>query len=97
MVRAFDMQALVGQLGGYIGLFLGYTLMMIPQFFQGIGTRICHRIGNRTEPVVIDQMQNEEDGDLIYLKLNVDNLSKTIVELQIQLKSIQEKMERRKN
>ena len=43
-VRDFDVQALVGNVGGYIGLFLGYALMMIPQFLKGLGTQICHWI-----------------------------------------------------
>ena len=30
--RAIDIQALVGNIGGYIGLFLGYSILQIPGF-----------------------------------------------------------------
>ena len=32
LVRAFDIQTLIGNAGGYIGLFLGHTLLQIPGF-----------------------------------------------------------------
>ena len=32
LVRAFDIQTLIGNVGGYIGLFLGHTLLQIPGF-----------------------------------------------------------------
>ena len=31
-----DIQTLVGNAGGYIGLFLGYSFLQIPQAIQGI-------------------------------------------------------------
>ena len=34
--RAMDIQTLVGNAGGYIGLFLGYSFLQIPQAFLGI-------------------------------------------------------------
>ena len=38
MICAFDMSALVGNVGGFIGLFLGYALIMIPGVLKTIGT-----------------------------------------------------------
>ena len=32
MVRSFDIQTLIGNAGGYIGLFLGHTLLQLPGF-----------------------------------------------------------------
>ena len=32
LVRAFDIQTLIGNAGGYIGLFLGHTLLQLPGF-----------------------------------------------------------------
>ena len=95
MVRAFDIPSLVGNLGGYIGMFLGYALMTIPQGLKEIGKRVRQWIGNSTETMV-DEMQNEGEGNLHYLKLNQDNQSKAIVKLQMQLNLLQEKVEGRK-
>ena len=33
-VRAYNAQTLVGNAGGYIGLFLGYTIREIPSFIR---------------------------------------------------------------
>ena len=33
-VRAYNAQALVGNAGGYIGLFLGYTIRQMPEFLR---------------------------------------------------------------
>ena len=33
-VRAYNTQTLVGNAGGYIGLFLGYTIREIPSFIR---------------------------------------------------------------
>ena len=37
MIRAFDLSALVGNVGGFVGLFLGYALLMIPTSMKTIG------------------------------------------------------------
>ena len=34
MVQAFSVESLIGNIGGYVGLFLGYALMMIPELLQ---------------------------------------------------------------
>ena len=41
MICAFDTSALVGNVGGFIGLFLGYALVMIPGVLKTIGTKMC--------------------------------------------------------
>ena len=33
-MRAYDIGSLVGDVGGYIGLFLGYALLNLPQFLR---------------------------------------------------------------
>ena len=40
MKRAFDLSALVGNIGGFVGLFLGYALIMIPASMKTIGTKV---------------------------------------------------------
>ena len=39
-VRAYNAQTLVGNAGGYIGLFLGYTIREIPSFIRYVYQRI---------------------------------------------------------
>ena len=36
MKKAYDIWVLIGNVGGFIGLFLGYALMMFPGFLRGI-------------------------------------------------------------
>ena len=38
--RAIDIQALVGNIGGYIGLFLGYSILQIPDFIVVIFCKV---------------------------------------------------------
>ena len=33
-IRAYNLQSLVGNSGGYVGLFLGYTIKEIPAYIQ---------------------------------------------------------------
>ena len=43
-VRAYNVQSLIGNAGGYIGLFLGYTLKEMPSFLKiiyGFTMRWC--------------------------------------------------------
>ena len=37
-VRAYDVDSLVGNVGGYIGMFLGYALLNLPEFLRIIFT-----------------------------------------------------------
>ena len=37
--REIDMQALIGNVGGYIGLCLGYTILQIPEYLQAVFQR----------------------------------------------------------
>ena len=49
MVRAYDLGALVGNVGGYIGLFLGYTLMMIPEILRRLAKFCADDSNTRTQ------------------------------------------------
>ena len=40
MIRAFDLSALVGNIGGFVGLFLGYAIIMLPASMKTIGTKL---------------------------------------------------------
>ena len=39
MFRAIDINALIGTIGGYIGLFLGYSILQIPDFVIQVMSR----------------------------------------------------------
>ena len=41
LVRSFDSQTLIGNIGGYIGLCLGYTILQIPSFIHTLYTKCC--------------------------------------------------------
>ena len=55
MICKFDFQALVGNVGGYIGLFLGYTMTMIPGFLRGVGTRMSDWIEKKKQNTLVDE------------------------------------------
>ena len=61
MWPAFTLHTLVGNIGGYIGLFLGYAITMIPQSLRGLGTRIRDWIAKKKQNTMVDQTQNERD------------------------------------
>ena len=42
-VRAYSVQSLVGNVGGYIGLFVGYSLLQIPELFKNVYNSIIKK------------------------------------------------------
>ena len=43
-IRAIDAQALIGTIGGYIGLFLGYSLLQVPSAISFFVTRLSNSL-----------------------------------------------------
>ena len=39
-IRAYDIGSLIANIGGYIGMFLGYALLNLPHFFITVGESI---------------------------------------------------------
>ena len=39
-IRAYDIGSLIANIGGYIGMFLGYALLNLPRFFITVGESI---------------------------------------------------------
>jgi len=45
-VRAYNVQSLIGNVGGYIGLFVGYSLSQLPNFFENAYGMIVKKYNN---------------------------------------------------
>ena len=65
--KAYDFQVLVGNVGGLIGLFLGYALMMIPESIKFV---FIHLFYKRNDTPSSDGRQIQYDA------LNKGDLSK---------------------
>ena len=77
--RAIDFNALIGTIGGYIGLFLGYSILQIPDFLTQMATNISENWSNRKHkrkvepiPIKIDNNCKLSVKDLV-LKPNISN------------------------
>ena len=82
MVRAYDLGALVGNVGGYIGLFLGYTLMMIPEILKRIGKFCADNSNIRTQVMQNNDSVVEKQIDIDRLRFQIRSLEKRIDEIQ---------------
>ena len=59
--RAIDVQALIGTIGGYIGLCLGYTILQIPEFLlNSIISIKCHLLNIKRGENQENKHENEE-------------------------------------
>ena len=62
LVRAFDIQTLIGNAGGYIGLFLGNTLLQLPGFVYYLWKKLRHTFKSETRKRQIGSI-NEKLGE----------------------------------
>ena len=51
-VRAYDIQSLIGNAGGYLGLFLGYSIVHFPILIVKVFNNIKHFVNNRQQQYV---------------------------------------------
>ena len=77
--RAIDFNALIGTIGGYIGLFLGYSILQIPDFLNQMAKNISKncsksKLKRKLEPLQIKINKNCQLSvkDLV-LKPNTSN------------------------
>ena len=77
-VKAYDIQSLVGDVGGYIGLFLGFALLQTPELMFNIYRWIKHLLletkgeNNQTDASQIDSNGSENNLSTIVELSNVD-------------------------
>ena len=90
MIKAYDISALIGNVGGFIGLFLGYALMMIPDLLRTIILRF--RIRTNTETLDMDKSTIIENGELNEIKQKLDHLSNIISHVQDEVTSYKMEM-----
>ena len=49
-IRAYNIETLIANVGGYVGLFLGYAILQTPEFFLKIYEHAKKIVVNRLEP-----------------------------------------------
>ena len=96
--RAIDVQALVGNVGGYVGLCLGYSFLQIPDLILFIMLKLktlrIRRNSTGTLPLHIVVQENHQrnipDSRANSLELN---LYDAVHSLQMQLQTVTEKLD----
>ena len=65
-VQEYDIESMVGNIGGYIGLFLGYSLLHFPQFLINLwkNNRNERRTGSNVIKVVVQPNKEQKINEL---------------------------------
>ena len=90
MKKAYAVSALVGNVGGFIGLFLGYALLMFPELLKTIISHILMRRSNA--PVEIIQKTAFENGDMNEMKQKLVHLSSIVSHIHDEMALMQTKL-----
>ena len=90
MKKAYAISALVGNIGGFIGLFLGYALMMFPDLVKA--TILYIRMRSSIEPVKVNENATGQTDDLKEMKQKLHHLSNMISHFEDEMVSIRTKM-----
>ena len=80
--RAIDINGLIGNIGGYIGLCLGYSLLQIPNFIMRL-TLKCKKCGSKRQPTRRNMLAEENDDDVRSIKGAHIKLLKRITRLEV--------------
>ena len=81
--RAIDFNTLIGNIGGYIGLFLGYSILQIPDFIVRLVSkyrkrRNCKKIEPSPNKIEILSSQSNAMKDLV---LNPDISHEEVIDI----------------
>ena len=79
MFRAIDINALIGTIGGYIGLFLGYSILQFPDFVFQVITRYSN---NKTKIQKTQERLNSASAEQSKRIQRVPNKTRTKNTLQ---------------
>ena len=90
MKKAYAISTLVGNIGGFIGLFLGYALLMFPDLVKAT---ILHIRTRRTiEPVNVTENAAGQNDDLKEMKQKLHHLSNMISHFDDEISSMRVQM-----
>ena len=67
--RAIDIQVLIGNVGGYIGLCLGYSFLQIPDFIVFILSKTRFNLSRLTK----DRIESKSEYPITYVETGFDN------------------------
>ena len=67
--RAIDIQVLIGNVGGYIGLCLGYSFLQIPDFFVYILSKTRFDLSRLTK----NKIASNSEHPITYVETGFDN------------------------
>lgn len=84
-VREFGAQSLIGNIGGYIGIFIGYALMNVPDLIASIFNRIRRFFRKRNKKYNNDEDQNSVE----FNDMNIDEV------VAHKVKALERRMEER--
>ena len=80
--RMYGLWNLIANVGGYIGMFLGYSLIMIPDVLRNIAKYFTEKSNVRSQNRTKNGMVIEEDVSIDTLRFQIRNLEKQISEIQ---------------
>ena len=66
MVRSFDIQTLIGNAGGYIGLFLGHTLLQLPGFIYYLWQKLKRLFKSENRNIQTGHKNNTAENNGTY-------------------------------
>ena len=69
-VQEYDIESMVGNIGGYIGLFLGYSFLHFPKFLMGLwqnrkNIKPLTKVGKKLSKSSEQKITNEANGQIV--------------------------------
>ena len=90
MKRSYDFQVLIGNIGGFIGMFLGYALLMVPGMFKVLFNQLCFWFKKKADDKHRTELPDREENAAGKLQIQIDSIYKALCELQDKVTSMNE-------